>query len=434
MVFSRDDYLFGVVADDFTGANDIGIMFAKNGYKVLVYSEYADSAKLDADSDVIILNTNSRLDDPALAYRKVRAATAILKSIGCTVFHKKTCSVFRGNIGAEFDAMLDELGEEFCAVILGFPKNERVTRDGVHYVRGVRLEESEFRNDPMHPMLESDLTQILGKQTRRKVGLIPHTVLSQGVEKTRLSMEEAKGHFQYLIFDVLDQEMLNVVAGAVRDVRALAGSSAIGEELPKWLPVKGKGALAGTDSLRSPKLGSLIIAGSVTPQTRRQVEHAKANGMRYFALSSDRLLNPSEVAAQMVECSALAAEAILSGEPFLVHSENEPSQVKASKERGLAAGYEERELGRMISSALSGIAEEVIRMTGLTRLIVLGGETSGAVCERLGIVGNMLLKEITPGVPSVLTLGRTSLLMAPKSGSFGDDDFITAAEEHLKGL
>ncbi len=426
--------MIGVIADDFTGANDIGIMFAKNSYKVLVYSEYADSSMLDADSDVVILNTNSRLDGPELAYRKVREATAILKSIGCTVFHKKTCSVFRGNIGIEFDAMLDELDEDFCAVILGFPKNGRVTRDGIHYVRGVRLEESEFRNDPIHPMLESDLTLILGRQTKRKVGLIPHTVICQGVDKTRLAMEDAKKHFNYLIFDVLDQQMLNTVAGAVRDVRALAGSSAIGEELPEWLPGRGKGVQAGTAALRSPKLGTLVIAGSVTPQTRRQVEHAKSKGIRYSTLSSDELLNTSEGADQQAECIAQATGAILRGEPFLVHSENEPAQVAASKARGITAGYEERELGRMISSALSMIADEVIRRTGLTRLIVLGGETSGAVCDRLGIIGNMLLKEITPGVPSVITLGRTSLLMAPKSGSFGDDDFIIAAEEHLKGL
>ena len=85
-------------------------------------------------------------------------------------------------------------------------------------------------------------------------------------------------------------------------------------------------------------------------------------------------------------------------------------------------------------SALSDIAEATIKNTSLTRIIILGGETSGAICERLGIIGNMLLKEITPGVPSVLTLGGTTLLMAPKSGSFGDDDFIRVAEEHLKGL
>lgn len=426
--------MIGVVADDFTGANDIGIMFAKNGYKVLVYSEYDDPSLLDADSDVIILNTNSRLDEPSLAYRKVREATAILKLIGCTVFHKKTCSVFRGNIGAEFDAMLDELGEEFCAVILGFPKNGRVTKDGIHYVRGMRLEESEFRNDPMHPMLESDLTKILARQTKRKVGLIPHTVISQGLDKTMIAMEAAKKDFNYLIFDVLDQQMLNTVAGALKDVRALAGSSAIGEELPKWLPAKGKGTSTGTEALRNPKLGTLIIAGSVTPQTRRQVEHAKAQGIDYFTILSERLLDSADSAAQMADCVSQATEAILAGESFLIHSENEPEQVAASKAKGIAAGYEERELGRTISLALSQVADEVIRNTGLTRLIVLGGETSGSVCERLGIIGNMLLKEITPGVPSVLTLGRTSLLMAPKSGSFGDEDFIIAAEEHLKGL
>ena len=326
--------MIGVVADDFTGANDIGIMFAKNGYKVLVYSVYGNPSGLDADSDVIILNTNSRLDPPALAYRKVREATSILKAIGCDTFHKKTCSVFRGNIGAEFDAMLDELEEESCAVILGFPKLGRVTRDGIHYVHGVPLEESDFRNDPIHPMRESDLVSILSKQTSRKVGLIPHSVISLGVEATRAAMREAKDTFQYLIFDVLDQEMLNIVAGAVRDVRVLAGSSAIGEELPKWLGKEGKGRKADLSGLRRADLGTLVIAGSVTPQTQRQVRRAIADGMHHFEIKSQALLVSSSRDSMIKECIDLASEAIQSGDAFVVHSENGTEQVAAAKAKG----------------------------------------------------------------------------------------------------
>lgn len=144
----------GVVADDVTGSNDIGIMFAKSDYLTHVYSfkEEAGSfatSKNDAP-DIRILDTNSRLDPPEIAYRKVFTATRELQQAGCRQFHNKTCSVFRGNIGAEFDAMLDALGLEFAVVVLGFPKNGRTTVDGIHYVHGKRLEDSEFRHDPIH--------------------------------------------------------------------------------------------------------------------------------------------------------------------------------------------------------------------------------------------------------------------------------------------
>ena len=104
--------IIGVVADDITGANDIGIMFAKWGYLTQVYHHAHSERLYRPEVEVCIIDTNSRLDSPELAYEKVFAATKALDGLGCKQFHNKTCSVFRGNIGAEFDAMLDVLGQE----------------------------------------------------------------------------------------------------------------------------------------------------------------------------------------------------------------------------------------------------------------------------------------------------------------------------------
>jgi uncharacterized protein YgbK (DUF1537 family) len=114
----------GVVADDITGSNDIGIMFAKSDYLTHIYSfkENVFSKERLSVPDILILDTNSRLDPPDVAYNKVFTATRALQQAGCRQFHNKTCSVFRGNIGAEFDAMLDALSLEFAVVVLGFPK------------------------------------------------------------------------------------------------------------------------------------------------------------------------------------------------------------------------------------------------------------------------------------------------------------------------
>src|SRR5699024_7786562 len=113
-----------------------------------------------------------RLDDGKTAYHKVFHATKDIQTAGALQFFNKTCSVFRGNIGAEFDAMLDALDEEFAVVVLGFPGNGRQTIDGIHYVHGEKLEESQFKSDPVHPMKESNLVDILQSQTKRKVGSI----------------------------------------------------------------------------------------------------------------------------------------------------------------------------------------------------------------------------------------------------------------------
>lgn len=426
--------MIGVIADDFTGANDIGIMFAMNGYRTYVYSVYDQPSCLKNEADVVILNTNSRLDTGEIAYKKVKVATQTLKAIGCNTYFKKTCSVFRGNIGVEFDAMLDELATDFCCVILGFPKNGRVTKDGIHYVYNQLLEESAFKDDPVNPMRESNLVKILQTQTKRKVELIDYRIVSQGADIIKKQMYSLKGKCGYVIFDVTSQRDLFNIAGAVKDEIALAGSSAIGEELPKWLPKRGKGIEMGSNHNKQNISGTLIIAGSVTPQTKNQVTYAKQKGVETLTLPTELLLQEESRRLLIEKLSTTSCNAILAGKDIMIHTENEVDQVREARRMGLASGYDEKSLGRMISLTLSQIVKTIASEIKLTKLITLGGETSGVICEGLGIYGNLVLKEIAPGVPSVLTIGETELFMVPKSGSFGEDDFVIKAIEHLGTL
>ncbi|HET7615639.1 MAG TPA: four-carbon acid sugar kinase family protein, partial [Bacillales bacterium] len=231
--------MIGVIADDVTGANDVGSMFTKGQYVSDVYNfEQFDFHKEQlkrSAPDALILDTDSRFDDRRTAYEKVFDATTESRRAGAELFYKKTCSVFRGNIGAELDAVLDALGEEFAVVVLGFPKNGRTTKRGIHYVRGRKLEDSEFRNDPMHPMTQSNLVQILQSQTRRKVGSIHFETVKEGVSVLQSEIERVKTKWNYVILDVTEQEDLRTIARALKDVKIFCGSSALAEELPAVL-------------------------------------------------------------------------------------------------------------------------------------------------------------------------------------------------------
>ena len=174
------------MADDTTGANDIGIMFRNNQYSVKI-ATFGEEKDQEVDSNVIIIDTDSRLDSPDLSYEKVYKATKTLNEMGCSLFFNKTCSVFRGNIGKEFDAMLDALGEEFAIISLAFPKNGRQTKNAVHTVHGKRLEESEFARDPVHPMHQSNLVAILQDQTNRRVTFIELETVRQGASVKQTS-------------------------------------------------------------------------------------------------------------------------------------------------------------------------------------------------------------------------------------------------------
>ena len=421
--------MIGVVADDITGANDIGSMFANSGCKVDVFA-YDSFVTFPLDSpDVLVLNTNSRLDTAELAYAKVRRATSKLRELKCNLFFNKTCSVFRGNIGAQFDAMLDELNRELAIVVLGFPKNGRQTRKGIHFVHGVPLNQSEFRNDPIHPMTESDLVKILGNQTKRKVAAIEHSVVETGSQAVRHTIESMRQTYNYLIIDVENQDSLKTIANAVKDRYVLCGSSALGEELPWAL---------GLDSNQPRELpiqkyngtGILCVAGSLMPQTRAQIEYAVANGVISYELDTVRLLESETI--QIGGLSTRISKDLRNGLDVVLHSSYDPNVVKKTKELGARHGLSDVEIGRVVSDSLAQVTENCLNNINQTRLLVAGGETSEAVCNRLGITGMRIWREIQPGLPSCYSLEENPRLLVLKSGSFGQTDFIIQALAHLK--
>jgi len=427
----------GVVADDVTGSNDIGIMFAKSDYLTHVHSFKEEGPSFAApvneleSPDILILDTNSRLDPPEVAYRKVFAATRELQQGGCRQFHNKTCSVFRGNIGAEFDAMLDALGLEFAVVVLGFPKNGRTTVDGIHYVHGKKLEDSEFRNDPIHPMRRSDLVDILGSQTKRKVALVMHGLIDRGAEALREEIERMRSQCQYLILDVTDQSALATIARAVHDEPVLCGSSAIAEELPAvWGPSQAR--LQSPDLPPPEGVGILVTAGSLMPQTAAQIDHLREKGVPRFVLDTARLFTTPEQEAEIERLSAVVATSLRSGSDVIFHSPNDPQALQSTRLAGIEHSASNTEVSRRVSEALAEVTARVLDITGQNRLVVAGGETSAAVCARLGVDGMRVWKEIQPGLPSCVSLNHPPRMLVLKSGSFGKPDFFERALEHLR--
>jgi uncharacterized protein YgbK (DUF1537 family) len=421
--------LIGVVADDTTGANDIGVMFSKSQSTVKVVT-FEENLKLEKDANVIIVDTDSRLDSLELSYQKVYHAAKMLEQLGCTMYINKTCSVFRGNIGSEFDAMLDALNEEFAVIILAFPKNGRKTINGIHTVHGNLLEDSEFANDPVHPLKQSNLVSILQEQTKRKVTNIDLSIVRQGTELLRKKIVEVRKIFNYCIIDSETQEDLKIVANACRDIKILAGSSAIAEELPKYIK------LVPTDNPKnklniSDSNGVLVVSGSLTPQTKRQTEYLINSGIATIIVDSRTVFCKAEKEKEVVRAYREAITYLENGKDVLVMANNDKEIVRETKEIGSKNLLDELTISKSVSAALAEITEKIVSDTGLQRLVIAGGDTSGTVTRQLGITGNYVLEEIETGVPSGLAIGR-NLLIVLKSGSFGSPEFLKCAIDHLK--
>lgn len=422
--------LIGIVADDITGANDIGIMYAKADWQTDVYPYPFSQTKMGTFlPEVLIIDTNSRLDSYNEAYEKVFSSTINLQLLGCEQFFNKTCSVFRGNIGAEFDAMLDALESEFAVVVLGFPKNGRTTINGQHYVHGKKLADSEFRHDPVHPMHDSNLVEILQAQTKRKVALVEVDIIDQGSEKLKQEIERMRTECNYLLIDVRDQSSLQVIARAIKEEKIICGASGIAEELALEMNPGQKEE----QSIQIPKLdtGVLCAAGSLMPQTFKQVEEMKKRGLPVLELES-RLLFSGQKEAHKEELITKLVTYLTKGEDVLVHSSNNPDVVKETKQIAASLGFSNTAVSRVVSESLAFVIDETVKRTNANRLLIAGGETSASVCSRLGIEGLRVWKEIEPGLPSCMSLNKPSMMLVLKSGSFGSPDFFAKAIDHLK--
>ena len=422
--------MLGVVADDLTGANDIGLMVAQQGVPVRVLLDPWELPAPPEAYPALIIEAGTRGDDAATAYQRTREATRRLLEWGRRPLYKKMSSTFQGNIGAEIDAMLDEAGEDFTVVVPAFPENGRATRRGIHYVHGVPIGETWLAHHPTSPVTESYLPAALQAQTKRAVGLIDETVIDQGVEALRQALAEARGHYQMVVLDAAHQQHLETIARATEDLMVLSGGSALATALryqPAELPLPPQ-----PQPGRDWRGGSLIVVGSVSDASRRQVEAAAAGGTRLVTLSPEAILAGGTRRDQETRRVVEEVRALLqAGRDVLVHTPGEVEEVRATLAAGAAAGLSEKTVGQALTAALSDVTEAVVEDTGLDRLVVAGGDTSAVICRRLGLLEHEILEEVQTGVPVSVGRGARAMLVVLKSGNFGDERFFAAALEAL---
>ena len=146
--------------------------------------------------------------------------------------------------------------------------------------------------------------------------------------------------------------------------------------------------------------------------------------MPVLHLDPDRITTGSDEVARAL---AWAAQRIVEG-PVLIASSATPEEVAALQSR-----HGRDAAGHAIEQAMADIAEGLVK-SGVRRLVVAGGETSGAVVDRLGIPGFLVGAEIAAGVPVLHAVGAKEgeMSLALKSGNFGGPQFFSDALELMR--
>ena len=414
--------LLGCIADDFTGATDLAGTLSKAGMSVLQVLGVPDKdfgVPLHVNAIVVALKTRSI--DPNEAVLESLAALDWLRQLESHQYYFKYCSTFdstdEGNIGPVADAMIDVLGLDWTVFNPAFPTNKRTVYMSHLFVGDQLLAESGMRHHPLNPMTDSNLMRVLSRQSQYSVGSITHLDIEGGISQIRHSLERQREQgIRHFILDSMRDEHLMLLGGAFADSKLITGGSGMAMGLPKNF--LDSGMMSGIKQNRHDTFDgkSAVISGSCSEMTRAQVEHFKENHASFYVdplqlVSSDHVI--SEIVAW--------ADQNLSDDPILIYSSSDPERVAViQRELGQA------QASHLIENAMSLVARELITL-GVDRLVVAGGETSGAVVKELGITALEIGDEIDPGVPWTFSINQPKITLALKSGNFGGVDFFSRA-------
>jgi 3-dehydrotetronate 4-kinase len=420
--------LIGVIADDFTGASDIAHTLAKGllGQGGLLTSQYMGVPRGAADPEIEagVVSLKSRSVPVADAVAASLDALQWLKAQGCRQVVFKYCSTFdstpEGNIGPVAEALADALDVKGVAACPAFPAMGRTVYQGHLFVGDVLLSESGMQNHPLTPMTDSNIRRWLRLQTDSEVGHVPAGVVGEGAEAIGAALRACAQRGETLaIVDAVADEDLVRIGQACAGAPLLTGGSGIALGLPANFIADGLAA-GGSNRFEGVEGPEAILAGSCSGMTRSQVDaHLRKHPAMAVAVEDvmDGRTSPDDLVA-FIEANR--------GEAPLVYSSAAPEDVAAAQ-------------GRYGRDAVSGRLESLFAETaqrlvdgGFSRVVVAGGETSGAVAQALDLDGLTLGPEISPGVP-VLVSDKRGVALALKSGNFGGEDFFDEALDALAG-
>lgn len=417
--------LLGCIADDFTGAADLASMLARGGMRTVQAIGVPDAAIDDVDAVVVALK--SRTIAPEAAVAQSMSALRWLQQAGCRQLFFKYCSTFdstpRGNIGPVADALAEALSASIAIACPAFPENRRTVYQGHLFVGDQLLSESGMRDHPLTPMTDANLVRVLQAQSRRRVGLVPHATVARGAAAIEAALRDlaSNGTGLAIVDAIADADLLEI-GRACRAMPLVTGGSGVAMGLPRNFADEGQLPHASTaEALPAVGGRAAVVSGSCSVATRAQVASWRQAQRPSFRVDPRRLARGDDVVGEALRW---AADELERG-PVLVSATAEPAEVRdVQRELGVERA------GALIEEALARIAVGLVGQ-GVRRLVVAGGETSGAVVQALGVRSLRIGPAIAPGVPWTLAQraapGAAPLALALKSGNFGGPAFFDEA-------
>ncbi|EAR2922814.1 D-threonate kinase [Salmonella enterica] len=397
-----------VIADDFTGSNDTGVQLAKKGARTEVM--LSASQKPSRRADVLVINTESRAMPAEQAASAVYAALfPWCETSPAPLVYKKIDSTFRGNIAA------------------AIPAAGRTTREGKCLVNGVPLLETEFASDPKTPIVSSRIAEIVALQSAIPVYEVFLQDVRRGGLSALLTAYAAKGE-GIVVVDAVEERDLTLIAKAACEqpsMPLLVGAAGLANALPVELFMQDR-----------QRLPVLVVAGSMSEATRRQVDNALCRG-RAEVVEIDAARMVSDRAEQEIASVVEQACALLSQHRHTILRTSRRAEdrqlIDALCEK---SAMSRQQLGEQLSQRLGVITLSIIEQARIGGLFLTGGDIATAVAGALGAEGYRIQSEVAPCIPcgTFVNSEIDDLPVITKAGGFGSDSTLCDALYYIEEM
>jgi uncharacterized protein YgbK (DUF1537 family) len=426
-----------IIADDLSSATDCGAQVVRSGLSVVVpLGGYSLPLQRRA-AQVISVDTDSRSLSAEQAYAKVKAASQQLVAEGWTDFYKSVDSTLRGNLGAEIEAVL-EIVKPDCAVIApAFPKYGRTTVDGVQYLHGRPLHETEFGTDPTAPVKDADIARRLAEGSPRKAGRLRLDQVRAGPAQIESAIQGllAEG-IELIVVDIAEQDDLKQIclglAGS--DLRVVwIGSTGLAEFVPLAFGVASSSDIFDQDPMGDHR-PALALVGSASETTREQLRHAQANNqLDIISIDPARMIqNGSAAATEFEEAVSNLREALAAGHDAALVVRASRDEIAATQQLGARLHLSAAQVAQRIVDGLAQVGSRLVREGRISGIVATGGDTANALCNALGAQALEILGEVEAGIPIMRLIGTQSLPLVTKAGGFGSPAAIADALVKVK--
>lgn len=379
--------------DDFSGSTDVMEALTLGGVPAVLFLEPPTPQALERfpECQAVGVAGVSRSESPAWMEVHLPRIFSALSDLGAPLCHYKVCSTFdssptHGNIGKAVEIGRSVFGATTVPMVVGAPVLRRyvlfanlfATVEGVSY----RIDRHPtMSRHPVTPMREGDLRVHLSEQTALATGLVDILALQQGMGLERFRDEAARGT-AIVLFDTLDEPTLIEAGRAIWESKSAFSVGSSGVEYALLAYWRRQGLLPPKPAVHDAGVVDrlLVVSGSCSPRSGEQIEWAVRNGFRGLRI------DPLAFDEDGIRASALAA--LAGGESVVVYSAAGPGDI--IDKPGL-----QQELGLRVGR----FAADLVRRSGVRRIVVAGGDTSGRVGQALGITALTMVRPFAPGSP-----------------------------------